>query len=43
LVNERGRIFFSRDPDVAMVKVMRDRQSRYLAFDLYRALHQFEH
>ena len=43
LVGERGRIFFSRDPDVAMVKVMRDRQSRYLAYDLYRALHQFEH
>lgn len=42
LVSERGRIFFSRDPDVAMVKVMRDRQSRYLAFDLYRALNQFD-
>ncbi|MNK98640.1 putative quorum-quenching lactonase YtnP [compost metagenome] len=42
IVSERGRIFFSRDPDVAMVKVMRDRQSRYLAFDLYRALSQFD-
>lgn len=42
LVSERGRIVFSRDPDVAMVRVMRDRQSRYLAFDLYRALNQFD-
>ncbi|WPN44771.1 MBL fold metallo-hydrolase [Pseudomonas sp. P8_241] len=42
LVSQRGRVFFSRDPEVAMVKVMRDRQSRYLAYDLYRALNQFE-
>ncbi|QHD01467.1 hypothetical protein PspS04_14360 [Pseudomonas sp. S04] len=42
LVSQRGRIFFSRDPDVAMAKVMRDRQSRYLAFDLYCTLSQFE-
>ncbi|MCP1419116.1 glyoxylase-like metal-dependent hydrolase (beta-lactamase superfamily II) [Pseudomonas laurylsulfativorans] len=42
LVSERGRVFFCRDPDVAMVKVMRDRQSRYLAYDLYRALSRFE-
>ncbi|MCY1278284.1 putative quorum-quenching lactonase YtnP [compost metagenome] len=33
LVASRGRLFLTRDPGVAMVKVMRDRQSRYLPFD----------
>jgi hypothetical protein len=38
----RGRLFFSVDPDVAMVKVMRDRQSRYVPFDPYTSLHRFD-
>lgn len=33
LVSSGGRLFFSRDPDVAMIKVMRDRQARYMPFD----------
>jgi len=37
-----GRLFFARDPEVAMVKVMRDRRSRYIPFDHYRALNCFE-
>lgn len=42
LVAKGGRVFFARDPEVAMVKVMRDRQSRYIPFDLYRVLNRFE-
>ena len=42
LVALGGRLFFARDPDVAMVKVMRDRRSRYIPFDHYRTLDRFE-
>nr|WP_218584004.1 MBL fold metallo-hydrolase [Pseudomonas akapageensis] len=42
LVASGGRLFFSRDPEVAMVKVMRDRQSRYVPFDHYEALSRFD-
>jgi hypothetical protein len=42
LVAMRGRLFFSVDPDIAMVKVMRDRQSRYVPFDPYTSLNRFE-
>ncbi|HEF4762077.1 TPA: MBL fold metallo-hydrolase [Pseudomonas putida] len=42
LVASGGRLVFSSDPDVAMIKVMRDRQSRYLPFDLHTALNRFD-
>ncbi|MNH36299.1 hypothetical protein D3C76_1549520 [compost metagenome] len=42
LVATRGRLIFSQDPDVAMVKVMRDRQSRYIPFDPYTSLSRFD-
>lgn len=42
LVANGGRLFFSSDPDVAMIKVMRDRQSRYLPFDSYTTLSRFD-
>jgi glyoxylase-like metal-dependent hydrolase (beta-lactamase superfamily II) len=42
LVANAGRLFFARDPAVAMVKVMRDRRSRYIPFDHYRTLNRFE-
>ncbi|NUU38270.1 MBL fold metallo-hydrolase [Pseudomonas sp. C2B4] len=37
-----GRLFFSSDADIAMVKVMRDRQARYVPFDTYATLNRFE-
>ena len=43
LVTMRGRLFFSRDPDFVMVKVMRDRQSRYMPFDPYTSFKRFDH
>ncbi|MCY1183688.1 hypothetical protein D9M73_243280 [compost metagenome] len=42
LVARGGRLFFARDPEVAMVKVMRDRQSRYIPFDHYSTLSRFD-
>ncbi|MNJ44862.1 hypothetical protein D3C77_399310 [compost metagenome] len=42
LVATGGRLFFSMDPDVAMVKVMRDRQSRYVPYDHYHSLDRFD-
>ncbi|MNC75983.1 hypothetical protein D3C75_1276160 [compost metagenome] len=42
LVALGGRLFFARDPEVAMVKIMRDRRSRYIPFDHYRTLNRFE-
>jgi glyoxylase-like metal-dependent hydrolase (beta-lactamase superfamily II) len=42
LVASGGRLLFSRDPEVAMVKVMRDRQTRYVAFDHYPSLNRFD-
>lgn len=42
LVATRGRLFFSLDPDIAMVKVMRDRNARYVAFDPYGSLNRFD-
>jgi hypothetical protein len=42
LVASGGRLFFVRDPQVAMAKIMRDRKSRYVPFDQYRTLNRFE-
>lgn len=42
LVASGGRLVFSSDPDIAMIKVMRDRQSRYLPFDPHAALSRFD-
>lgn len=42
LVASGGRLVFSSDPEVAMIKIMRDRQSRYLPFDPHAALSRFE-
>ena len=42
LVANGGRLFFSRDPEVAMVKVARDRQSRYVPYDQYTSLNRFD-
>jgi glyoxylase-like metal-dependent hydrolase (beta-lactamase superfamily II) len=42
LVANGGRLFFARDPEVTMVKVMRDRQSRYIPFDHYNTLIRFD-
>jgi len=42
LVADGGRLFFARDPEVAMVKVMRDRRSRYIPFDHYSTLNRFD-
>lgn len=42
LVASRGRLVLPRDPEVAMIKVMRDRQARYQPFDSRAALHRLE-
>ena len=42
LVANRGRLFFARDPQVAMTRIMRDRRSRYVPFDHYHTLNRFE-
>ncbi|MGE8150103.1 MBL fold metallo-hydrolase [Pseudomonas vancouverensis] len=42
LVASGGRLVFSSDPEIAMIKIMRDRQSRYLPFDPHAALSRFE-
>ncbi|WP_041770280.1 MBL fold metallo-hydrolase [Metapseudomonas resinovorans] len=40
LVANGGRMFLARDPEFAMIKVLRDRQSRYQAFDQHTQLHR---
>ncbi len=42
LVASGGRLFLPRDPDFAMIKVLRDRQSRYQAFDQHTELQRLE-
>lgn len=42
LVASGGRLILARDPEVAMVSVMRDRQSRYVPFDPYQVLNGFD-
>ncbi|CAN7494934.1 MULTISPECIES: MBL fold metallo-hydrolase [Pseudomonas] len=42
LVASGGRLVFSSDPQIAMIKIMRDRHSRYQAFDTYTTLSRFE-
>jgi len=42
VVAERGRLFLSRDPSVAMIKVARDKQHRYQPFDHHAALHRLD-
>lgn len=42
LVSNGGRLFLARDPEVAMIKVLRDRQARYQAFDQHAELHRFD-
>jgi len=42
LVSSGGRLFFSRDPNVAMIKVMRDRQARYMPFDKHISFSRFD-
>ncbi|UCP00827.1 MBL fold metallo-hydrolase [Metapseudomonas lalkuanensis] len=42
LVANGGRLFLPRDPDFAMIKVLRDRQSRYQAFDQHTELHRLD-
>ncbi|MFJ4067217.1 MBL fold metallo-hydrolase [Pseudomonas sp. NPDC089996] len=42
LVASKGRLVFARDPDVAMVRVARDRQARYLAYDSHIRLRGLE-
>ncbi|MCY1295339.1 putative quorum-quenching lactonase YtnP [compost metagenome] len=42
LVASGGRLLLARDPEVAMIKVLRDRQSRYQAFDQHAELHRLD-
>ncbi|MHC8380918.1 MBL fold metallo-hydrolase [Pseudomonas sp. LB3P14] len=42
LVASGGRLILPRDPEVAMVSVVRDRQSRYVPFDPYQVLNGFD-
>ncbi|MCY1291853.1 hypothetical protein D9M70_410570 [compost metagenome] len=42
LVATRGRLLFARDPEVALIKVTRDRRSGYLAFDRQRLLDRLD-
>ncbi|MNN51876.1 hypothetical protein D3C81_1665380 [compost metagenome] len=42
LVASSGRLIMPRDPEVAMVSIMRDRQSRYVPFDPYQVLNGFD-
>lgn len=42
LMASGGRLFLPRDPGVAMIKVTRDRQSRYQPFDCQADLHRLE-
>lgn len=42
LVDHRGRLFMPRDPQHAVIKVVRDRQARYVAYDHVTALQREE-
>ncbi|MNJ10805.1 putative quorum-quenching lactonase YtnP [compost metagenome] len=42
LVANGGRLVFSLDPEVAMVKILRDRHSRYVPYDSYSSLDRFD-
>jgi glyoxylase-like metal-dependent hydrolase (beta-lactamase superfamily II) len=42
LIANRGCLVLARDPRVAMVRVARDRQSRYQSYDEHSTLHCFE-
>jgi glyoxylase-like metal-dependent hydrolase (beta-lactamase superfamily II) len=42
LVAIGGRLFLPRDPEVALIKVSRDRQSRYQPFDQHAVLHRLD-
>ena len=42
LVAIGGRLFLPRDPSVALIKVSRDRQSRYQPFDQQAVLHRLD-
>ncbi|MCY1283606.1 putative quorum-quenching lactonase YtnP [compost metagenome] len=42
LVATRGRLLFARDPEVALIKVVRDRNSSYQAFDRQRMLDRLD-
>ncbi|MNE83580.1 hypothetical protein D3C80_1804060 [compost metagenome] len=42
LVANGGRLFLPRDPDVAMIKVLRDRQSRYQPFDRHSEVRRLD-
>ena len=42
LVAIGGRLFLPRDPDVALIKISRDRQSRYQPFDHHAVLHRLD-
>ncbi|WP_280326644.1 MBL fold metallo-hydrolase [Pseudomonas sp. BN102] len=42
LVANGGRLLLSRDPGVAMIKVMRDRQARYKPFDSHVSLRRLD-
>ncbi|MFU2325678.1 MBL fold metallo-hydrolase [Pseudomonas sp. NFX98] len=42
VVAEGGRLFLTRDPTVAMIKVARDKQHRYQPFDHHAALHRLD-
>ena len=42
LVANRGRLVLARDPQVAMIKVMRDRKARYAPYDQYARLRSFD-
>lgn len=42
LVAIRGRLLFARDPEVALIKVVRDRRSNYQAFDRQRGLDRLD-
>ncbi|WP_448119578.1 MBL fold metallo-hydrolase [Pseudomonas serbica] len=43
LVANGGRLVFSMDPEVAMIKVMRDRHARYAPYDCYSSLNRFDY
>lgn len=42
VVANGGRLFLSRDPHVAMIKVCRDKQHRYQPFDHHAVLHRLD-
>lgn len=42
LVATRGRLILSRDPDVAMAKILRDRSAQFQAYDLQQRVKRLE-